>query len=262
MRGSSAWHANCHLIDAMRRHVHNSRPELKQARAYAALICALLLAALIPAPQNRGMQGNIFTVVVGDYVSPLISSPRGIQALNARLSSFARFVGYDQIHTIVDAGSTRQLASVTRYSGEIFSVLNVEFVLREKPGAIDRPVFISDDFWKRVLGGTPDVLGLSFEASGELYQIAGVIHCDDAAMLTRTEVWIPFSSRGPYGESTLFRVFGELRDGAEWKRSENNLSALVQTELLRAQVAEADAVHLLPIDRKMVVELRAAGNDV
>src|SRR6185436_14420758 len=112
MSGRRVWHATCQVLDAMRRHVNKSRAKLKQARAYAALSCALLLAALIPAPHNRAIQGNIFTVVGSDYVSPLISSPRGIQTLNARLSSFARCVGYDQIHTFVDTGSTRQLESV------------------------------------------------------------------------------------------------------------------------------------------------------
>jgi hypothetical protein len=48
------------VLDAMRRHVNKSRAKLKQARAYAALSCALLLAALIPAPHNRAIQGNIF----------------------------------------------------------------------------------------------------------------------------------------------------------------------------------------------------------
>ena len=256
MSGRRVWHATCHVLDAMRRHVNKSRAKLKQARAYAALSCAMLLAALIPAPHNRAIQGNIFTVVGSDYVSPLISSPRGIQTLNARLSSFARFVGYDQIHTFVDTGSTRQLASVTRYSGDIFSVLNAEFVLRDKPGTIDHPVYVSEDFWKRVLGGTPDVLGLSFEASGELYQIAGVVRNNGVAMLDDTEVWVPFSSRGAYGESTLLRVFGELCQGADWKNGEKNLGSLIQTQIVKDQIVETGTVHLLPLDRRMIVEAR------
>jgi hypothetical protein len=262
MSGRNVWHATCLLTSAMRRHLNKGRVKLKQARAYAALSCALLIAMMIPAPHHRVTEGNIFVVVGSDYVSPLISSPRGIQALNSRLSSFARFVGYDQINTFVDSGSTRQLASVTRYSGEIFSVLNAEFVLRDKPGAIDRPVYVSEEFWKRVLGGTPDVLGLSFEASGELYQIAGVVRRNSLAMLDDTEVWVPFSSRGPYGESTLFRVFGELCPGADWKSGEKNLGSLIQTQFVKDQIVETGTVHFLPLDRKMIVETREGLKEV
>jgi hypothetical protein len=257
MSGRSVWHATCHLMVAMRRRSLIKRwVKLKQAKAYAALSCTLLLAVTIPAPHHHVSEGNIFTVVGSDYVSPLISSPRGIQTLNVRLSSFARFVGYDQIHSLVDTGSTRQLAKVTRYSGEIFSVLNVEFVLRDKPGAFDHPVYISEEFWKRVLGATPDVLGLSFEAGGELHQIAGVVRSSVGPMLDDTEVWVPFSSRGPYGESTLLRVFGEQCPGADWKAGEKKLGSLIQTQFIKDQIIETETVHLLPLDRKMIVETR------
>ncbi len=262
MSGRSVWHATCHLKNVMRRRVNLSGAKLRQARAYAALGCTLLLAAMIPAPHYRTVAGSIFTVVASDYVSPLICSPRGVQSLNSRLSSLARFVGYDQIHTFVDTGSTRQLAIVTRYSGDIFSVLNAQFVLRDKPGSLDRPVYVSEAFWKRVLGGTPDVLGLSFEASGELYQIAGVVRSKGTALLEDTEVWIPFSSRGPYGEATLFRVFGELCQGADWKTGEKDLSSLINMEVIKEQMVDPGTVHLLPLDRKMIVEAREGGTEV
>src|SRR6188768_1064131 len=101
MSGRSVWHATCHRMIAMRRDLNKRRVKLKQARACAALSCALLLAVTIPAPHHPVSEGNIFTVVGSDYVSPLIASPRGIQTLNARMSPFARFVGYDQIHSLV-----------------------------------------------------------------------------------------------------------------------------------------------------------------
>jgi hypothetical protein len=262
MTSKSVWHATCHLLDSMRRCLNTGRTKVKQAKTYAALGCALLLAVMIPAPHHRLTEGPVFTVVGNDYVSPLITSPRGIQTLNARLGSFARFVGYDQISTLVDTGSTRQLATVTRYSGEILSVLNAEFVLRDKPGAIDHALYISEEFWKRVLGGIPDVLGLSLQAGGELYQIAGVVRKSPITMLDDTEVWIPFSSRGPYGEATLLRVFGELCPGVDWKSGEKNLDSLVQSQFVQDQIVETGTVHLLPLDRKMIVEARAGGTDV
>src|SRR5262245_4692940 len=148
MKRIGGWHASCEYWRAMMRKLEEKQGALGRIRACAALSVALVVAVLIPGPHRSagGPDGQLFTVVGGDYVSPFISSPRGVQTLNARMNAYARFAGYDQIRTIVHFGAAREVANVTRYCGDIFNLLGVDFVLREPPGMESRPAFISEAF--------------------------------------------------------------------------------------------------------------------
>jgi hypothetical protein len=242
------WHASCATGGVMRRHLAG----LKKGWRFVSLAGALLLAAIIPAPHHDAGQGQIFSVVGSDFSSPLISSPRGIQALNALMGSGAWFAGYDQIHSLVSAGSTREMAVVTRYSGDIFSLLGAEFVVRAKAGMVERPIVISEEFWNRMLGGTPDVLGRTVEACGERFRIAGVMR--SSMLLGETEVWIPLSTRGEFGTVTALRVVGQLQPGMNWKEGEKQLERLIESDPVKEQVFEEfGSVRLLPVDRRMMI---------
>lgn len=230
----------------------NFGESLRKGWKLATLGSALLLAAIIPAPHHSPAAGQIFSVMASDFATPLLSSPRGIQLLNTQLGFTAWFAGYDQIHSLVAVGSTRELALVTRYSGDIHALLGSDFILRAKPGSLDHPVVVSEDFWRRMLGGSPDVIGQLLEASGERFAIAGVIG-GGSAFLSETEVWIPLSSRGVFGTLTALRVVGQLQPNTNWTAGEKQLERLIATDTVQEQVSEAGRVHLLPIDRGLVI---------
>ncbi len=255
MSDSQGWHANCHAEGVMKSSFEAGTREENEGprRARVAVAVALLLAVVIlPAPRPAAREKMTFSVMSGDYISPLISSPRGIQILNARLRGSACFAGYDQIEAFANVGSGPDLTGVTRYSGDIFSLVAAQFTLRSAPGAMDRPVYISEAYWKRAFSQSPDALGREIQVSNESFQIAGVVRWDPA-MFTDTEIWVPLSSRGPYAEMTSLRVLGELRGRASWQSGEKALAALLQSEAVKPYLLEVDAVRFLPLERRMML---------
>ena len=219
---------------------------------------------LIPARRTGAGSGSpasqLFSVVGGDYISPLITSPRALQTLNVQLGSYAHFAGYDQLKALAIKRSTphfAELVNVTRFCGELLPMLAVQYVLDGRKQVETGRIYLSESYWRRVLGSAPGVVGEAIQLGGESYTVAGVVRAS-AAFLGETDMWVPICSRGIYGTMTALRVVGALVPGQDWRAGEKEIARLLRAEVVNEQVTELDKVRLLPVERKLVFYPAAA----
>lgn len=159
----------------------------------------------------------------------------------------------------LDEGSRLLFGEVV--TGNYFAMLGVGAHLGrtltpddDRPGA-DRAAVISDGFWRRELGGTPDVLGKTLRIRGHHYTIVGVAPAWFSGMtpIVDADLWVPVayvnevdpagiseSTASPTGTSRLDRrgqrwmfVKGRLKPGVSAASAQANL------QVLMAQLAEA-----------------------
>jgi hypothetical protein len=223
--------------------------------ALSTVIAAMLLPIWTTCPaSNPGKQ--LFSVVGGDYISPLIVSPRALQALNSRMGDYCRIAGYDQLQGMPywrgkrESGSDFEIANVTRYSGDLLSMLGAKFVVDGRSDIQTRRIYLAEEFWKANFNPGAPIIGQGIQLGGEQYEVAGVIRTDDSA-IGETDIWVPICSRGPYGTMTALRVIGELNPGQDWRAGEKELASLMGIETIQEQVVELDTVRLLPIERRI-----------
>jgi hypothetical protein len=172
-------------------------------------------------------------------------------ALNGQLGGYARFAGYDQLLSFVAAGSTTQIANVTRYCGDILSLLRAEFVIDGRHEVTANRLYISEAYWKSRFAKAPNIIGAPVRCNGGDFEIAGVIRVRES-FLSETDVWAPVGIRGPYGSMTSLRLIGELLPGQDWRVGEKSLALLMKARPLREQIMDFDTVRLLPIDRRLL----------
>jgi putative ABC transport system permease protein len=98
--------------------------------------------------------------------------------------------------------------SGAQFSHDMFPVLGVAPRLGrwfgaedDRPGAA-RTVVISDGFWQRAFGSSPDVLGQKITLSGEIYSVVGVMPASFIFPARSAEIWMPF---GLFGDQNMER---------------------------------------------------------
>jgi len=227
-------------------------------KAKIVLACAVLLGCLaLVVPARRAgstpQASDLFSVVGGDYMSPLIGSPRALQRLNAELGGSGRFAGYDQLTVLVSSHTAPHLVNVTRYCGDLLSMLAVEYLEDGRARVEGHRVFVSETYWRSVLEAASDIVGTAVELGGETYRIAGIVRANSVLPL-ESDFWVPICSRTSYGTMTSMRVVGTLLAGKDWRDSEKLLRKLIHTNPLSEQLVELDAVRFLPVDRKLVLD--------
>jgi hypothetical protein len=225
-----------------------------RSRARLEIVLSMLLAAgiivalLLPARRSQKADSSqrLFTVVENDYSNPLFSSAVGIQIMNGAAKQFARFAGYDELQTRMKVGEGFEVVNVTRYSGDLLSLLNVGFLQREHHYQQEPCVFISVNLWERLYQRSPEIMGTMLTLNHTTYRIAGVTH-RNAGMLGTTDIWMPVRSRGLFGEMTCMRVLGSVLNTSTWKAFEKEFAKTFREQLSEKICSETKGARLLPI---------------
>ena len=117
----------------------------------------------------------------------------------------------------------------------ISPVIGRSFVPAEDEPGNEHVVVISDGFWKRHLGGAPDVIGRSLSLNEESYQVIGVMPPDFRDFYDRDrELWVPIAL-SPDAFQDSFRILESQRSVARVKpgvtvaAAAQEISALAET---------------------------------
>ena len=215
------------------------------------LLIAIITLLLLPGPgQVRSFSStarNLFTITERDYFSPLLSTAKAVTVLNCAAQQVAHFAGYDDFSTRVDINNKVQLVTVTRYSGGLFSVLNIQFLQVESHSNGAPVIYISESFWERAFARDQDIVGTSLKLHKVTYRIAGVTR-DSAGLLAETDIWIPVSGRGPYGSMSCMRIVGALRTGIDWRNAQSELAKCFSQYLQDQAWNQSPGARLLPLE--------------
>jgi hypothetical protein len=82
----------------------------------------------------------------------------------------------------------------------------------------------------------------------EHYRIAGVIR-DFDGLLSKTDIWIPISSRSPLARLASMKILGTLHENSDWDAAQKKLTYLFKQPLIEPAYIEAKGAKLLPIAR-------------
>jgi hypothetical protein len=247
------WHAACEQVRAMNRE-HRSLPKKARAEVILSLLLTvgIIAAALLPAkaqfkavvPRER----SLFTLVEGDYMSPLFSSATTIHVLNSVANDVAQFAGYDDFSGRVKVNDALQLLNITRYSGSLLSILDLEFALRDTTNRSGGAAYISESFWKTNFGARADVLGTEILVHDMRYRIAGVVR-DFDGLLSKTDLWISVNSRNPLATLNSMKIVGALNESSDWNAAQEKIVEAFDQPLIDQVYAEVKGAKLLPITR-------------
>ena len=248
----SLWYGLCHHACAMKT-VHHG---ILRKEPGAILLAAILAAGIVtlvqlPSPGQASAFGssarNLFLLTEGDYLNPLITSARAVTVLNCAAQHVGRFAGYDDFSTRVNVSNKSYVAKVTRYNGNLLSLLNVRFALIEPVPAAEPLIYISESFWNTAFGRRDDILGTPLKLNESTYRIAGVTR-DSSRFLGATEIWLPISGRGPLGSMSSLTILGALHAGTNWRVAQSQLVKCFAQFLQDQPYSQQPGTKLLPLE--------------
>ena len=141
-------------------------PKRQRAEAILSVLLAVAIVAvaLFPtSPKAAGAKARMmFTLVENDYISPLISSALEIRKLNRLAGELANFAGYDQLWARADLQEKPSIVNVTRFTGDLLAMLNVEFLLRTNYAG-EAIVYINETLWDRAFARSSNVLNMTIK---------------------------------------------------------------------------------------------------
>lgn len=146
-------------------------------------------------------------------IEPANVSPANFIDLQAQETIFDSVTAwYDTVSTVQSDQDVEQVTSA-QVSVAFFKVLRARPALGKvfQPGEIsgaafetgqflsgDRVVVISDSFWRRTMGGDPNVIGKMITINRNEWQIIGVMSSDFGMPRKETELWIPWDIARTY----------------------------------------------------------------
>jgi putative ABC transport system permease protein len=90
-----------------------------------------------------------------------------------------------------------------------------------------RVAILSDKFWKRNLGGKPDILGEQLDLNGEKYSIVGVMPASFEFPDSSTAIWAPLRFRADSEMLTrgnhFMRTIARLKPGISWAEARTDV---------------------------------------
>lgn len=255
-RGKSlitAWHGLCGRLTAMKTACGSLPKRMRwEIVVSLVLIIGIFTALILPSPsrfqQGAGKRDSLFMLMEGNYLSPLYSSAQAIRTLNGAAKQFALFAGYDDFHTRVDFNGNAYITSVTRYTGDLLSVLGLRFESKASAPSRDRFMYISQAFRDKMFGPGQEVIGATLMMNNISYSIAGVTR-SFSGLLSNTEVWVPIRSKSLYGEISSMRVIGALQTDSTWRLAQKALNAIFSSDRDDQAFAEATGAKLIPLAR-------------
>lgn len=237
---------------------------------------AVMLRALpVRAPQQLVKLGAEDWTGITDYVgcTELYSYPfyREFRSQNKVFSNTAAYFSImNDVYGVVDDHSEPEQLKVQTVSGTYFQTLGVDAqlgrVLDEADDASegDHPVVvISNSFWKRDLGGTPDVLHHTITLGNVVYQIVGVAPAEffGTKVGESPDAWAPLSMAGlipphwgRYNDdfSESLYIIGRLKPGVSVAQATANTNVLFRSILLSFPDARRTKLNLANLDHAHV----------
>ncbi|HEY7499130.1 MAG TPA: ABC transporter permease [Vicinamibacterales bacterium] len=162
--------------------------------------------------------------------------------------------------SVVTDGGVSSYANVGLVTGGFFDVLGVQpivgraFTRDDDKEGTENVIVISNGYWLRRYGGSPDVIGRDLVFEERPFRIVGVMP-PDLDYPTGVEIWMTTKSvptDGPFGDAARREVnlMGRLRPGITVEQATSEIIALNQR--LEAQ-APADGLRgLVPVVRSFV----------
>jgi putative ABC transport system permease protein len=131
------------------------------------------------------------------------------------------FGGYAGFALDLTEGEEAERIQGSAVTGDLFRLLGVNPALGrtlepedDQPGG-ERVVVLSDGFWKRRLGGDPEIVGKSLSLSGNQYAVIGVMPAGFQLPLSASEVWVPTRVVMPEASAArgahMFEAVGRLK---------------------------------------------------
>jgi hypothetical protein len=224
-------------------------PKRQRAEAILSLLLAVAIVAVVlfpAAPKAAGAKARMmFTLVENDYISPLISSALEIRKLNRLAGQLADFAGYDQLWARADLQEKASIVNVTRFTGDLLAMLNVEFLLRTNYAG-EAIVYINETLWNRAFARSSNVLNMTIKLHEAVYRIGGVTR-NTPGLLAGTEVWIPIRSMSAFGELNSMRIVGALCRDCDWRIAQAELSDVFKRFMTGQVYTETKGAKMLPI---------------
>ena len=218
----------------------------------AAIISALLLPGAGSNLNSSPALAPTFTLVEEDLASPFFSSATEIDTLNGAARQIARFAGYDDFFTRFEWEESVSVVNVTRFCGDLLSILQIDLAVRETDHNNEPFIYISERLWNFAFARRLDILGRTVKVYQTSYRIAGVTR-SYSGLLEQTDVWMPINSRSQMATVTSMRILGCLRAGADWKTAQEKLTALSGLSFEKLAVFTGGA-RLLPVNHRIHFE--------
>ncbi len=223
----------------------------------AAGILTLLVLPEAREARNFGSAArNLFTITEGDYLNPLLSSPRAVTLLNCAAPGIARFAGYDDFNTRLAIGDRVFVTQITRYNGNLLSLLGIGFEMIQPASGRESLVYISESFWERACARRPDILGTVVTMHDTTYRIAGVTR-ETTGLLADTEIWLPVTARGMYGSMPSMRILGALEPRTDWAEAQKQLVQCFADFLRDQAYGVAPGPKLVPLEKSVYFQEHA-----
>lgn len=246
------WHAACDQMCVKRR----DRSLWKRARVEVILslvltmgiIAALLVPSKAQLKAGAVSERSMFTLVEGDYMSPLFSSATTIHILNGLANDVAQFAGFDDFNARVKVNEAVQVVNVTRFSGGLLSILGLKFTMRDMTNRSGGAVYISERFWQMNFGARKDIFATEIVMHEMRFRVAGVIRGFDG-LLSKTDLWIPIGSRSPLAALNSMKIVGALTEGSDWDSAQEKIADAFDRPIIEQVYAEAKGAKLLPMAR-------------
>lgn len=128
------------------------------------------------------------------------------------------------------------------------------------------PVVVSDRFWKRRFGGSPDALGRTISLDGARRQVIGVMPATFVHTNAEVEVWLPWDMARTYArlkaiprDWRFVKVNARLREGVRVEAAEARLSALASAIAARHPDTNAGwTVAMKPLREELTGDVRSS----
>jgi predicted permease len=168
------------------------------------------------APPNR------FPFSVADYL-----------ALNVHQTRFEQIAGYTNRPMAFTDGIVAERVRGRVVSWTYFALLGIKPVVgrsfTESDGRPGSPpaVIVSDGFWRRRLGGRPDIIGQSIRLDGSDYAVVGILPGAVGPLETGQEFFVAAQWDTPPRKGPFFiTVLGRLRSGSDRSAAADELRAI------------------------------------
>jgi predicted permease len=161
------------------------------------------------------------------------------------------------------AGGRAEFVQQERVGAGFFRVLGIApFIGREFSADEDRPggpavALLSYDFWQRVFGGAPGVVGQTVVLRGKPHVVVGVVP-RQLVTTAAADLWTPLqASTTGEGEDENYRVITRLRHGATWAQAAVQLDAIGDTVLKKRRGEDPTLrLTLVPLQRALTEQVR------
>ncbi|HEY6615068.1 MAG TPA: ABC transporter permease, partial [Vicinamibacterales bacterium] len=124
-------------------------------------------------------------------------------------------------------------------------------------------IIVSDEFWRTRLGGRPDVIGTTINASGRSRTLIGVMPAGFTLLGERTDFLVPYGwtiegLRAARGRGYSFGI-ARLREGVSFEQASLDMKGIA-TQLSREapQRNTGWSISLVPVHEQMVDQIRPA----